>query len=215
MIFSPYRRVALGLAMLGMAGLAHANSFQGTAWSLTYDSAALPDTDPLHETYRVTLSVDTNGYTGTGKYIDQVAIKVSSSVFAASLVDAPGGASMWQLVQGGLAANGCRDNGSSFECVNSTSSLNGGKGVVINPSPDLGGIDYAWVFDITVNNGGLFSPPKDASVKARFVDANGSKVGDLVSEHVALSAVPLPGTFSMVLAGLGVLAGIARRKTSA
>ncbi len=174
----------------------------------------MPDADPIHETYRITLGVDTNGYSGTGLYLDQVAIKVSSSVFSASLFNAPSGAGSWALLAGGINANGCSGSGGGFECANSLSALNGGKGVAINPGNGAG-IDYSWVFDVTVNNGTLFTGVGDSSIKARFVNASGGKVGALISEPFTLThtpPIPEPETYAILLAGLGLLGFAARRR---
>lgn len=203
----------LALGIVSSSAYAQA-SFQGTIWSLNYSGSALPDADPLHQTYQVTLGIDTHGYTGSGLFLDQVAIKVSSSVFGASLFDAPGGASAWLLVPGGLNAGGCNGNGSGFECVNSQAILNAGKGVAINPGNGVG-IDYSWVFNVTVDNGALFTGVGDSSVKGRFVDNSGSKVGALVSEAISLTPttpIPEPETYALMLAGLGVLGFAARRR---
>lgn len=186
------RKVAASIVVaMSLASVANANSFQGTVWSLSYSGFAQPDADPSHQTYRITLGVDTNGYTGSGSYLDQVALKVSSSVTAASLISAPTGVANWQLMPGGINAGGCSGGGSGFECVNSTISLNGGKGVAINPGNGVG-VDYTWVFDITMTNGSLLTAALAPSVKGRFVDASGAKSGALVSENVSLNPVPLP-----------------------
>jgi PEP-CTERM motif len=209
---------AATVAALGISVPAAADTFQGTIWSLTYSGSPLADADPLHETYRVTLSVDTNGYTGAGAgglYLDQVALKVSSQLFAASLFSAPGGASDWQLAGGGLNSGGCSGSGSGFECANSLSVLNGGKGVAINPGNGVG-IDYSWVFDLTMNNGALITSLLGDSIKARFVNSSGAKVGDLISENMTLATpttpVPEPESYAMLLAGLGLLRFAAHRR---
>ena len=200
------------------AAFADSNSFQGTFWSLSYSGSALPDNDNVHETYRITLSVDTNGYTGSGAYLDQIGFKISSrQPFSETLVSAPDGVSAWSLVPGGISANrGCSGNGNDgFLCANSLNVLNSGKGVAINPG-NGSGVDYTWVFDVTVNNGKLFTGADDASVKARFVDSYGRKAGDLVSEDItlaAVTAVPEPETYAMLLAGLGLMGFVARRRS--
>jgi hypothetical protein len=190
------------LALSG-AGPALADSFQGTVWSLSTSGVDL-DANPLTETFRVTLGVDTSGYTGTGSFLDEVAVKVSSSLLGASLFSAPGGVANWTLVAGGISAGGCSGAGSGFECADSLT-VAGGAAVP-------GGV-YTWVFDLLMNNGALFTGALESSVKGRFVDASGAKVGAIVSENVTLTtAVPEPETYAMLLAGLGLLGFAARRR---
>jgi hypothetical protein len=190
------------LALAG-AGPALADTFQGTVWSLSTSGVDL-DANPLTETFRVTLGVDTSGYTGTGSFLDEVAIKVSSSLLGASLFSAPGGVANWTLVAGGISAGGCSGAGSGFECADSLT-VAGGAAVP-------GGV-YSWVFDLQMNNGALFTGALESSVKGRFVDASGAKVGAIVSENVTLTtAVPEPETYAMLLAGLGLLGFAARRR---
>jgi hypothetical protein len=190
------------LALSG-AGPALADSFQGTVWSLSTSGVDL-DANPLTETFRVTLGVDTSGYTGTGSFLDEVAVKVSSSLLGASLFSAPGGVANWTLVAGGTSAGGCSGAGSGFECADSLT-VAGGAAVP-------GGV-YTWVFDLLMNNGALFTGALESSVKGRFVDASGAKVGAIVSENVTLTtAVPEPETYAMLLAGLGLLGFAARRR---
>ncbi len=202
----------LGTALLCLASAGPAASFQGTVWSLS--SEALADSDPLHESYRITLGVDTNNYTGTGSFLDQVAIKVSSAVYSASLFSAPGATSSWALIPGGISASGCSEAGAGFTCANSLASLNSGMGVAVTTGNGAG-MDHTWVFDIAVSNGGLFTGAGMASIKARFVNDQGMKVGDLVSEPMSLnlvSAAPEPETYAMLLAGLGLVGAWVRRR---
>lgn len=183
-----------------------ADSFQGTVWSLSYSGSALADADPLHETYQITLAVNTSGYTGTGSFIDQVAVKVSSSLFGATLVSAPGGAANWVLAGGGLNANGCSGSGSGFECAD---------GLILSGNTAIPGGTYSWIFNLTMNNGALFTTPLSASVKGRFVDLSGNKVGALVSENVSLTTVtpvPEPEIYAMMGLGLGLIGWAGRRK---
>ena len=198
----------LALLLLAMTSqlAAAVDSFQGTIWTLSYSGSALPDADPFNETFRVSLDVDTIGYTGTGSFLDQVALKVSSSLLGASLFSAPGGTSAWTLSAGGINSSGCSGSGGGFECADSAFALNSGKGVAI-------GGDYEWVFDLTMANGALFTGFNESSVKGRFVNSIGNKVGDLVSENVTLTtAVPEPEIYAMLAAGLGLMGFVARRR---
>lgn len=194
------------LLAFGQASFA-ADSFQGTIWSLSYSGSALADSDPAHETYRVTLDVDTSGYTGGGSFIDQVALKVSSSLYGASLVSGPGGASNWVISSGGIGAYGCSGSGGGFECAD---------GLILAGNTPVPGGTYSWIFDLTMDNGLLFTGLLESSVKGRFVDANGRKVGDLVSENVTLtSPVPEPEIYAMMGLGLGLLGWVGRRRKAA
>ncbi len=182
-----------------------ADSFQGTVWSLTYSGSPLADADPLHETYQITLNVNTSGYTGGGSFIDQVAVKVSSSLFGASLVGAPGGAANWALQAGGISAGGCSGAGSGFECAD---------GLILSGNTAVPGGTYSWIFNLTMNNGALFTTPLSSSVKGRFVDLSGNKIGALVSENVSLTVTPVPEPeiYAMMGLGLGLIGWASRRK---
>jgi len=207
--------ILAALLCLGASTASAQGEFQGTVWSLTYDGFALPDADPLRETYRVTLGVDLAGYDGPASFIDQVALKVSSSVYAASIFDAPGGSWAWTLQSGALSNFGCSGVGADFNCANSTLELNAGRGVAI---ADLyNGTDYSWTFDVTMNNDTLLtarSGDMSPYLKVRFVDQAGVKSGDLIVEHIALT-VPEPETYAMLLIGLGLMGLVARRRRHA
>jgi PEP-CTERM motif len=147
------------------------------------------------DTFRIELLVDTSGYNGGGDFLDTVAVKVSSQTTAVTTVDAPGGFAAWPAQDGGLNANGCDGAGSGFVCAQDAQTASVPNGT------------YAWIFDITIPSGTLFTGNLESTVKARYVDAAGNKVGDLVSEGITLQVIPEPGTVLLLgsgLAGLGL-----------
>jgi hypothetical protein len=155
------------------------------------------------DTYDVILTIDTKGYTGGGTAIDEVAVKISSGVDSATLINtSPDPVSSWSLVKGGLNADGCSGSGSGFECSDWVSAAGS---VAAIP-----GSTMTWEFYINIK-GPLLSfasvdPDLVPTIKARYVDADGNKVGALVSEKV-----PEPTTLGLMAAGLG-LAALRRRR---
>jgi hypothetical protein len=205
--------IHLVLAALICAGWqsASADSFQGTFWTLSTDGV---DYDPgVDKEYKVLLTVDTSGFSPSGTptlppfYLDQVAIKVSSGLTSASLLMAPGGTALWTTVLGGVNANGCSGSGSGFDCVNS------GANGPYNEVPSAG--TYSWLFDLHMGGGtSLNFSTLGSSVKGRFVNSAGEKIGDLVSENVTLTIltpVPEPEIYAMMGLGLGLLGWAGRR----
>jgi len=173
---------------------------QGSIYTLTYSGSPI-STSGSSSTYRITLTIDTSGYSGPGVRLDTVAIKATSSLSSETLFDAPGGAAAWFSWRGGLTANGCSGSGSGFDCAAAKSS---GVGV---PS----GTPYAWTFDLTMPNGTLFTGAMQSSIKVRYVDSGGVKAGDLVSENITLQVIPEPASLALLGSGL-LLVAIGRRR---
>jgi hypothetical protein len=179
---------------------------QGSIYELLYDPTPV-GTTATSTIYEITLRIDTTGYTGTGVRIDDVAFKVSANLNGQTLLDAPGGVGNWTALFGGINAAGCQGNSSSgFGCATSDSTS-----VATLPFAGI----YEWVFNAFVPlSESLKTDPFDASIKARYVDANGIKVGDLVSEGITLQVIPEPGTALLLLGGLAGLSGFGRSRRS-
>lgn len=189
----------------------------GTCQGSVYWLDALPDpiaTTATTQTFRITLTIDSSGYTGGGSGIDTVAIKVSHAIVSAALVDAPLGVSNWiSQSNRGLNAGGCSKGGMGFECA--AVDL---RSASIAGVPAVGGT-LRWEWDLEVDPGSLLSGPDGASLKVRYVDDARGKVGALVSEELTLGTgggvipvpVPEPGSFGLLAAGLAALVARARR----
>lgn len=187
---------------------------QGSIYTLTNLGLAPADLsggDGSFDTYRIMLAIDTSGYNGGGAEIDEVAVKVSSSIDQVSLVSAPGVLTDWALQAGGIGGKGCDGSGSGFDCADwvGTSAANHVGGTLV------------WVFDVDVASALFTGTGTDApSIKVRYTNEDGTqKVGALVSENITLSPteappspVPEPGT--LILLAIGGVATAFRRLNS-
>ena len=178
---------------------------QGSTYELSYSGSPI-STTATTETFEITYTIDTSGYNGNGVFLNTVALKVASSFVDATLVSAPGGVANWAEMFGGLSQAGCTGSGSGYDCVRWQTTLSLSPGVP-NATP------YVWVFDIEVPTGTLFTGLDQASVKARYVDAYGSKRDALVSENITLTNVPEPrlGLLALALPSLALWVRARRR----
>lgn len=198
---------AIVVVALGLPAVSSADSIgpdcgtcQGSIYTLEYGGAPTATTATT-ETFRITLTIDTSGYNGPGVQLNAVSVKVSSMLVSMSLLDAPDGAAAWTTWMGGLNANGCSGSGSGFDCAYA-----GLHGMTVP------GGSYAWVFDLEMNTGVLFTAPNSSSIKVRYIDAVGVKAGAIVSENITLQAIPEPTTAALLGSGLLALASACRRR---
>ena len=185
----------VALSVIALVGVGHADATsigpdcptcQGSIYTLT--NLGLFGTSGDNDTYHFSLTIDTTGYNGSGAFIDSVALKVSSSIVGTpSLFLAPGGVAAWTVETGGLNGNGCSGAGSGFVCATD------GQTAPVVPSAL-----YEWIFELLIPHDTLMAI---ASIKVRYVDANGNKVGALVSENINLPDGD-PGTFELLAFGL-------------
>lgn len=191
--YSPFKVslfTVFGLLAATSAFAANSLTFQG----VTFNTWAV-DADTLGLSI-VNATSATGDWTGI-KFLKAFEIKdiVTGGEVASATISGPGAFSA--SVTKGLAASGCTTGGTKGACFTSTSAL-----AMSN--------SMSWTIDFTTTSGTLnFAAPH---LKVEFLTAatDKNKTGDLLSQTIP--AVPEPETYAMLLAGLGLMGTIARRR---
>lgn len=158
----------------------------GIVWTLTGN--ALPG---VSTSGSFTLSVDVSGRTAPlvpgPYYLAGFSLKNFGADASISNLVAPTGT--WGWTNAGINATGCKtETTGDALCVENA-------GAVTNAPSTLSNFEFT--FDIALSD--VF--PDFTHLKVRWVDADGKKVGDLISKDIAW--VPVPSVLSLV--GLGLL----------
>lgn len=179
---------ATALMAAGFAATASAGTltYQGVTFTTSYVGSTL------------TLEIDAANPTGdwsTATTLGALQIKDIGTFDSVTMTSAPGAAMGWAYSANELTANGCTGGehvGKSF-CYS---------GDHIDLTNDM---VFTWTF-----SGGTqdFTSPH---LKVAFYNGdNPDKVGSLLSMNIA--PIPEPGSYAMMLGGLGLLAAVARRR---
>ena len=173
----------------GTPAIANSLTFQG----VTFDTQAL-DSDTLQLSILNATSA-TGDWTGIN-FLKAFEIKDIGTVSGATVVTDPGGT--WTPnIENGLAANtlGCGTGGTGGACFSTT--------------PPFALTDsMIWTIDFQGTNLDFSAP----HLKVQFLTGvnDTQKTGNLLSQTIP--AIPEPETYAMMLAGLGLLGFVARRR---
>ncbi len=170
----------------------------GIIWTLAGD--AIPGTST---TGSFTLSVDVSSSTLGTAYLAEFSLKNFGSTASIPILVAPAGT--WDWVNEGLNANGCKTNGTADAlCVFKDE-------LIFSTTPPDTASDFSFSFDITLTD--FF--PEFTHLKVRWLNSNGGKVGDLISEDITWTSVPEPSILALLGIGIAGLVNLRRlRKVS-
>ena len=203
----------LGLALLTPARAntigPNCGSCNGSIYTLNYYQSA----NQINTTnYTLQLLVDASGFQNgnTTAYLAAIAPNVPGWSNA-MLIAAPGGTGDWSATQsGGLNSSGCDGSGAPFFC---NSALSTGSFNQADPAASA-----SWEFLWTLTDATPLNQLQ-GGLKALYTDAQGNKIGPVLSEDMTftpvpppVTPVPEPATWTLMLLGLAGVAWIEHRR---
>jgi hypothetical protein len=178
---------ALSLAALPAVAASNSLTFQG----VTFNTDVL-DADTLK--LEILNATSATGNWAGVNWLKAFEIKDIGNVTGASIVSGPG--SFAANVANGLSAAGlgCTTGGTTGACFT-------GAAIALTPA-------MTWVIDFTGTGLNFAAPHLKVQFLTNLTDS--SKTGDLLSQTIP--PVPEPETYAMMLAGMGLVGFIARRR---
>lgn len=191
-------------ALLGLGSTAHAQTWSGSVsdMGVIYTLSDLTAVSSATQSY--SLVINTAGYTGpSGAFLDSVKIKawgdnsgpsnVLSFTFSAPL------GSAWLATEGLIDNSGCASGTSGFACIEAAM-----KGV-FNVGPT-----YTFGFTVTAANAtDFFTSNIGPHVGAEYANSSGDGQRYGIT---SVTMIPEPEIYAMMLAGLGLMGFVARRR---
>jgi hypothetical protein len=199
--------VSIAAALMGFGSVAQAG------WTASFNdvlngvSGTLTDSGFSGGAEHYTLVLNTTGYTGGGSYLDSVDIKAFSDYTSATFTASAGSwvdpAGSGGINNGSDGATGCSGIHGGFACIEANPK--GQAALALVP-----GSTYTFAYNV-VGATGLNTTGLDAHVGVGYANAQG--LGPYAITSQLTTPVPEPETYAMLLAGLGLMGFVARRRT--
>lgn len=205
-----FRKLTLALATVAAFAPAHASvlTYQNVGFTTTWANNVL------------TLEIDASQHSGNwsgATALGALSLKDIGNFTGVTVTAAPKGVEAWTLTSRELTANGCTGGGGNSD---TTSLCLTGAPIALTDN---------MVFTFTFTGAPVLTQPH---LKVNFVDSANNKVGDLLSQSIQSSAVPIkppgsgtgtgnetpsgqvpePKTIALVFAGLALMGAVIRKK---
>jgi hypothetical protein len=194
-----FRIVLAAVATVGCAiAPAHAQWTYIDEHGSFYTLAIGADTDGIatRETRLLTLTINTEANDDQTRYLDAASIKVSSSFLSSTLLSPVD----YDYISGGTSSGGCSGTGGGFMCADRDGALM------------IGDIDtFSFQWRVVIGAGSLFLGDASSPFSLKAVYDAGQSGRDGFYQ-VSVPLIPEPSTYALMLAGLGAVGFMARRR---